>query len=242
MEARALWIITQDYAEEMRVSAMSVEKRMPGVKTVIVWSTPENREHKEWFVESVRLLDEYLKNVPDDTRLLWLDSDTYMVEPVPELLEMLDNGLFDLAMAHAPGRRTAPTAHPVPDCFPEFNIGVCAMKVSERVRKLWEEVYRRQTNWPEVFGDNDQAPLRESLYNSPNLRVATLPQEYNCRFNFGCQVRDRVKILHGRGRPWTAQALDAIAAEINLDYEDGYQVPPHYWLPGPPRDTLADRK
>lgn len=223
----ALWIVQGErYLAEARVSERSVHQQMPQVQSVIV--NGETQLHTGWFVEATRRLIDALDQLPRDAKVLWLDSDTYVVEPIPDLFDLLDR--FDLALAHAPGHRTAPTVHPVPDCFPEFNIGVIAMKNSLAVQWLWRSVYARQLAHLDVYGDNDQAPLREELWNNDELRWATLPSEYNCRFNFGCQVRDRVKILHGR-----ANDYDAVARSINAGWVDGVQVPPRLWAMDPER-------
>lgn len=130
-------------------------------------------------------------------RLLYLDSDTYVIDPVPELWELLER--FDLAAAHAPGRQTAPTVERIPETFPEFNIGVIAQRNNGPVKRLWRDVLGRITTHFDNYGNNDQAPLREALWNNQEVRLAVLPPEYNCRFNFGTFVTGRVKILHGRG-------------------------------------------
>src|SRR6185436_9904151 len=115
--------------------------------------------HSEWFIESTRLLCELLEEIPVDTHVLRLDCDTYMVEPVPELFEMLDR--FDMVAAQAPGIAMAPTVKPVPRAFPELNMGMIAMRNNRRVRQLWEAVYARQRAGVATYGNNEQAALRE---------------------------------------------------------------------------------
>lgn len=222
----ALWIAHgKEYSGEAGRSSKRVRQVMPEVKTEFF--APVEPHHSEWFIEQTRCLLEMLARwIPDGEKVLWLDSDTYMVEPVPELFEMLDN--YELALAHAPGHHTAPTLKPLPDCFPECNIGVIAMVNSQPIRELWQQVYWRQVNHPEVYGDNDQAALREELWDR-RWRFAVLPSEYNCRFNFGCQVRDRVKILHGRPPPGIT--YEEIAASINEGYQEGDQIAPRIWVP-----------
>jgi len=138
---------------------------------------------------------------------VFLDTDTYLCEPVPELFELLDR--CDIAMAHAPMRVTGSV--PVPASFPECNSGVVAYNINERTRSLfsnWEKFYAEQlasTGQPD-----DQPALRRALWES-NARLAILPPEYNFRFALPSFAgRGPVRILHGRH-----PALDALAAEIN---------------------------
>jgi hypothetical protein len=138
---------------------------------------------------------------------LFLDTDTYLCEPVPELFELL--GRCDIAMAHAPMRHTATV--PVPPSFPECNSGVIVYRRNGKTKQLfeaWERAYAKQlatTGQPD-----DQPALREALWQS-EARLAVLPPEYNFRFVLPAFAgRGLVKILHGR-HPHMA----ALADEIN---------------------------
>ena len=138
---------------------------------------------------------------------VFLDTDTYLCEPVPELFELLD--CCDIAMAHAPMRVTGKV--PVPASFPECNSGVVAYNMNERTKSLfsnWERFYAEQlasTGQPD-----DQPALRHALWKS-DVKLAVLPPEYNFRFVLPSFAgRGSVKILHGRH-----PAMVALAAEIN---------------------------
>jgi hypothetical protein len=184
---------------------------------------PNTREHAEWFIESTRLLVKVLEGLPDGAKVLWLDSDTYMLESVSDLFVMLDR--FDMCLAHAPGHKTAPTAGKIPDAFPEFQIGVIAMENNKRVRYIWQSTYERQ-----ILGiATDQSALRSTLFfdgwaGSGEFQWCVIPAEYDFRFQFGGQVRDRVKILHGHAP--NAETYEAIGGVVNKDYVEGYQIPP----------------
>lgn len=126
---------------------------------------------------------------------LFLDTDTYLCEPVRELFELLER--CDIAMAHAPMRVTGNV--PAPASFPECNSGVIAYNSNERTRSLfssWERFYAEQlatTGQPD-----DQPALRRALWES-EARLAILPPEYNFRFAMPSFAgRGKVKILHGR--------------------------------------------
>jgi hypothetical protein len=71
--------------------------------------------------------------------------------------------------------------------------------------------------------------LRESLWTNQLVRYVTLPCEYNFRFQFGGQIRDRVKILHGHAQ--NTETYEAIANSINKGYVKGYQIAPRLWKP-----------
>ena len=128
-------------------------------------------------------------------RTVFLDTDTWICEPVPELFSILDR--HDIAMAHAPMRFTA--ASTVPATFPECNSGVIAYRMNDRTRSLfvfWEKLYRERFASTGVI--DDQPSLRDALWQS-DVSFAALPPEYNFRFIMPSFAgRGTVKILHGR--------------------------------------------
>lgn len=151
-----------------------------------------------WYLEANHLMAKAVEclNTFGITKAVYLDSDTYIIDPVPELFEMLDH--FDLMGAHAPGRVTAPTVYDLPLAFPEMNIGVNPMIVNTNMESFWNTVAGIHLEHINIFGNNDQAPLRQILYSSsfrgfPNFYI--MPPEYNLRFHFPFMVKGRVKIL-----------------------------------------------
>ena len=75
-------------------------------------------------------------------RTIYLDTDTYVVEPILDVFELLDS--YDLALAHAPAYRGLDDPE-VPAAFPEFNCGFVAWRASDRVSEFlaaWEATYR----------------------------------------------------------------------------------------------------
>lgn len=221
----ALWTVRgEPYLSEAKYSQWCLKQVMPDVNCVILGE--ETSAHPEWYLESTKRLLDKLYQWPDGAKLLWLDSDAFVVEPVYDLFEALDH--FDLLMAHAPGHHTAPTRLKVPECFPEYNIGVAAMKNSVKLRQLWELVYVCHQRFFDTYGNYDQAPLRDVLYdNDFGVRLATLPCEYDFRFHFGGQLRDRVKILHGHlPKGFTEQQ---VAASVNQGYVAGDCIGPRIW-------------
>jgi hypothetical protein len=147
-------------------------------------------------------------------RALFIDADTFFIEPVHELFELLDH--FDVAALPAP-QYIHPQAFKqgilqllpeVSEAVPEWNGGVIAARMNTEVRQ-WVE------NWSALFEQcmaqgyqMDQASLRSSLVHS-GLRIASLPNNYNFRANIPQVVARKVKILHAHGD------LPTIARTIN---------------------------
>lgn len=120
---------------------------------------------------------DYMGRSPYD-RTLYLDTDTRVVKDISNLFDILER--FDIALAHAPERvrRLMNWRIEIPESFPQFNSGVVLFKRSEDTSKLLQD-------WKEAFHSakfrSDQITLRELLWSS-DLRIATLPPEYNLRF------------------------------------------------------------
>lgn len=140
-------------------------------------------------------------------RTLYLDTDTFVVDEMVGVFELLDN--YDLALAQAPAYRGLDDPE-VPAAFPEFNCGVVAWRSSERVAaflRSWEETYRAWLVEDVLPGlDGGKHPTRSEIGDQPafrrcawqhGMKVATLPPEYNLRLGFRTTVVDRVRLLHG---------------------------------------------
>ncbi len=225
MDRGVIYIATGPaYVAEALASAASVRHHMPDLPITLYTERSVACPHLD---EVVRFeADGYLARIPrlassPYERTLFLDSDTYVCGELTGAFDLLDE--FDIALAHAP-LRAIPEVAGVPDAFPEYNAGVILFRRSPEVQacladwargfaEFQEQVRRGQVRWrcPEdrrIYG-HDQGALRQALYRS-NLRIATLPPEYNCRFSVPGFVDGPVRILHGRGL-----ALPAVAAAIN---------------------------
>lgn len=124
-------------------------------------------------------------------KTLYLDTDTYVVKPVPELFDLLDT--HDVALAQSPLGRLPNGWEGVPSCFPVLNCGVIAFRQSPNMSRLLDD-------WLELQGDTDerdQPPFRRALYRSA-VRLVTLTNQYNLKFDFPQSISRDVKILHGR--------------------------------------------
>lgn len=116
-------------------------------------------------------------------KTLYLDADLFVIADIRDVFEVLDR--FDMAMAHDDSRNTEHChifwSKPLPNAFPQFNSGVIAFRRNSKVVELLER-------WSIVVRENhlkiDQPVLRELVWDS-ELRIATLPCEYNLmRFRF----------------------------------------------------------
>jgi hypothetical protein len=200
------------FLDEACASARRVRELMPGLALAIASDVePEGGLFDRWipienptgtFADKIAPLAQ----TPFE-ETVFLDTDTYLCEPVPELFELLSR--CDIALAHAPMRVTGNV--PVPASFPECNSGVIAYKTNERTQAMlaaWEKFYAGQLS--ATGQPDDQPALRRALWES-GVKMAVLPPEYNFRFVLPSFAgRGPVKILHGRHPD-----LAALAAEIN---------------------------
>jgi len=127
-------------------------------------------------------------------RTLFLDSDTWLCEPIPELFELL--GRFDLLAAHAPVRMSMEQSG-IPASFPEYNAGVICFNRTDRVIAMlerWLELFDRHGD---LCSGKDQPWLRQALYES-KVAIGTLPPEYNLRVCYPVTVGGRAtaKVIH----------------------------------------------
>jgi len=122
---------------------------------------------------------EYLAQTPFE-RTLYLDSDTRLNADVSGIFALLER--FDIALAHAHWRNHPITSlqwkDNIPVAFPQFNSGVMLYQRTPAILQLFHEW---QVGFNEAGFAQDQVTLRELLWQS-DLRIATLPPEYNVRF------------------------------------------------------------
>ena len=111
---------------------------------------------------------------------LYLDTDTRVLCGLHDPFRLLER--FDVALAHAHRREVLQKNERltirVPSAFPEFNSGVLFYKRNFETIKAFQSWQQR---YYEGKLNVDQPALREILW-SNNLRIATLPPEYNVRF------------------------------------------------------------
>lgn len=201
------WIVTEPYFKEASKSAESVKEYLGECERILM--TPDNytgnhftkiiklekRIHAHWYLDEVRYFGELCK-LPYD-KIIFLDSDMLLIKDCSDLWRLLDK--FDIALAHAPTRQTAPTIEVLPSSWVEFCTGIMAIRNNSKIKYLFQEWYEMYRNNVDKFLNNDQVPLRETLWNTElPIKVATLPPEMNCRFGLCGSAIKSVRILHGR--------------------------------------------
>ncbi len=200
-ETGVFYIATgNQFVAEAEVSARIVRKVMPEVPIAI--ATEETPEFDFDYIIDIKKPDysftDQISNLHRSPfkRTLHLDTDIYMHTNVNELFSILDQ--FDIAVAHNHNRSQV-SFEPanVPDSFPEYNTGVISYKNSKKFREFtqsWQQIYN------DLFdGGNpqNQPSFRKALYNS-NLRISTLPPEYNLMIRYPGHAIGTVKLFHGR--------------------------------------------
>lgn len=208
MSTGALYIITQDprYVDLLLTSASSLKKAMPDLPISVFSQFPVSSAlfdrvfpvdpTKDGFYDKAKLI----RDSPYD-RTLFIDADTCVLEPVPELFSLLDH--FDCAATHEEYLDTDwHHRYPRPDIpssFPEFNTGILLLKRSEKLNRMldeWGALYRQYLEEKPGQPINDQPFFRVAAYFG-DVRIATLTREYNCKFRGQGYLNGRVKIMHG---------------------------------------------
>ena len=139
---------------------------------------------------------DYLPRTPFEWTL-YLDSDTLITADIREAFRLLER--FDMAFGHAHWRNepsfSGTWKTDLPPSFPQFNSGVILYRRSPQVLALLEDWGREYSRGL----PGGPRTLRELLWYS-DLRIATLPPEYNVRFLkypiFWSRSEARPKILH----------------------------------------------
>jgi hypothetical protein len=218
--------ITNIFVKEAIISAKSVKKFLPNIKIVLF--TDSSFSDHDIFDEVIKLEELHpkvhinklicmMKSPFQET--IFLDTDTFICGDISELFDLLNN--FDIAMTHDRGYcDDFPENTGIPDAFREFNQGVIVYKNTEKLQSVlkksleWTDILFKQAgNYP-----HDQPPFRIALYLS-DVRIATLTQEFNCRYHTFGHLNGEVKILHGRipGQYNTEENLNIIAQKINKE-------------------------
>jgi hypothetical protein len=204
----AVYIITQDsrYVDLMLGSAQSLKRAMPELPVTVFSQFPVEspllervmaiEPSRDGFYDKARWMGE-----SPYERTLFIDADTYVVEPIPELFRLLDR--FDCAATHEEYLDTDWSHHypqtEIPASFPEFNTGILMLKRSEAMRRTlaeWGALYQAYLEENPTRKINDQPFFRVAVYRG-NARIATLTREYNCKFRGQGYLNGPVKILHG---------------------------------------------
>ncbi len=198
-EAGVFYIATgSQFVAEAEISAQSVQHSMP--ETPIAIATDIEPDFDFDHVIEINDPDysftDQISNLhrsPFD-RTLHLDTDIYMDANVEELFDVLDR--FNIAVAYNHNRSVYDPPG-VPDSFPEYNTGVVAYTNDDQLREFtesWDAIYR---DLYDGGNPQNQPSFRKALYES-NLRIATLPPEYNLMLRYPGHAFGEVKLFHGR--------------------------------------------
>jgi len=188
----------KEFVAEAEISAQSIRDTMPDIPIAIATDAePDfNFDHVISIDEPEYSFTDQITNLcrsPFD-RTLHLDTDIYVDNNVEDTFDILEQ--FDIAVAHN-HNRSAYDPPGVPDCFPEYNTGVVAYNNNEKISNFtesWSSIYRELYN-----GGNpqNQPSFRKALYES-DLRIGTLPPEYNLMLRYPGHAIGEIKMFHGR--------------------------------------------
>lgn len=170
----------KEYTELATRAAQSVKENCPGLEVDLF---TDQQVDMPVFDRIQQLEDPWRRSKIDAMaasrfeRTLYLDADLFVVSDIRDVFEVLDR--FDIALAHDESRNGDHAQRiwrkPLPNAFPQFNTGVIAFRRDSKVIELFK-------SWSVAVRENDfkgdQRMMRELLWES-DLRVATLPREYN---------------------------------------------------------------
>ncbi|WP_436903774.1 glycosyltransferase [Halovenus halobia] len=245
----------RNFVEEAVLSAESVQKKNSKIPITIF---TDHKISKDVF-DNVIVVDDpdygfrdkinYLRKSPYE-KTIFLDTDTYVAGDISELFSILDR--FDIGAAHNNDhqRREANEVALVPESFPEYNTGVITFRTDavQNLSKEWKEAYSMEHS-------HDQPSFRKAVYES-DLRLATIPPEYNCLFRYPGHSVGEVKIFHGRLLDFDTEGagkyyeIDEAVSSINSETGSrifyprstgGYSVKPSRTLPRRIRLSIKER-
>lgn len=222
----AIWITVNETSDTWAAkSATSLKRHNPGVSTLLFTDQDCNHDCFDYMVRiPSRSNDPLLSNktqypnqgiIAKSTYIdkspfkhtVFLDMDTFICDPIPELFDALVDFNFDIGIAIDEGAMKI-NRPGIPECFPRFNTGVVAYRKSDATRRMFDNFWKLFIS--DDYTMNEECPFSAAVYSTPGLRLWTLPPEYDCRFIFPYILRHKAKILHGRDDNYPA-----LAAKIN---------------------------
>lgn len=174
------------------------------------------REEDLWYLDATRYFNIAVNELADYDQLLYLDVDTHICWPCMDLFDLLER--YDMALGQSPQRDAIESVTGTPDCFTTLQIGVNVFRNDDKMRAFFADWLVRYEANAYDYDNNDQASLRDALWeNTHGIRWMALPPEYCLRFDFGCWVVGKVRILHGRigGVSVDRRPLKGICDSIN---------------------------
>ena len=191
-----------NYIKEAIHSAQSIKKIHPNLHISLFTDTTEIKnkcfDYKRIIpINSTREKQNYLFNsIYENT--LYLDSDTKIVNPIDDLFGLMER--FDIAACFDHARKDPKKSKvwedyaKIPKVFSEFAGGVILFRKSPAVESFFRVWRVNYGLWKKASGRlNDQPSFRVSLWQCSDLKVYTLPPEYNLRTQ---EKRDKFEIKH----------------------------------------------
>jgi hypothetical protein len=204
----------EGWVREAIVSAMSVREAMPACPVAIFCSDPLPAGLFDLQLPlpadvSVKQGKMHALAQSPFEKTLYLDTDTYLADPVHEVFDLL--GHFEFAAVVTPAWKVPASSQGseidgIPVCFPTINGGVLAFRRTPATARLIAAWAALHAEWD---GGQDQRSLRAALFRS-GLRYAAMSHAYNYRLPYPDGVAGTVKILHGR-----EDDLKTLAQRIN---------------------------
>ena len=195
-----LYIATgNQFIKEARISAQSVTDQMPDVPIAII----TDKEINYPVFDETIVVDDPEYGFPDQleytvkspyNRTIRLDTDIYVKKSIYEVFDVLEG--FDIAATHNHNRNAYEVAG-VPDSFPEYNGGVLAYNNTPEWSSFISDWRRHYKDLRTEQETQVQPALRKALYES-DLRIATLPSEYNLMLRYAGHAYGDIKVFHGR--------------------------------------------
>jgi len=130
-------------------------------------------------------------------KTIYVDTDMYFCEDVPELFELLDVFELLLCLDYFERSQIVLNGALINGCYP-YQTGLIGFQRNERSRKLfeiWKSVYRSEPD----YWWGDQPALMAALLRQ-DIRLHVLHSIYNFRFvtNVGFPQGEKVRLIHGR--------------------------------------------
>jgi hypothetical protein len=195
------------YLAEAEHSVRSVKRVSPKIPVAIVSDCAPSRNLFDLYFDLPNPKFSFIDKIIALTRspfdkTLFLDTDTFAIEPLDEMFDLLNR--FDMAAAAEPARYLYPIAE-VPTAFPELNSGVILYRKKDAVLKViqrWNQIYSDEIVEKISTGVrpwHDQIAFTRAVYSS-NLSFFLLPPEFNARVVMPQAVSGPIRIAHCRLR------------------------------------------
>lgn len=216
---------TQAYLAEALTSLRTLRTAMPGASVALI--APRNLwqasgDAFDYLIEPT--LEDQTPIVKNDAHLApfdqvaFVDTDTRFLSDHTMVFGILES--FDIAAVHEPTRGwDYPTT--APKAFCELNTGLIVFRNNTKVRQFfgrWLTTYRQMLAAQGLR--NDQPSFRQTLWDSPEIRVAVMPSEFHAIVGKPCAIAWDALLIHGRD--------DLKRAGERLNARSGYRA----YLPG----------